>query len=201
MASVTGIVLAALRALADAATPGPWSVYQTMHAEPKVVDSTGNWPSGEVAPVSLSPENYGRANAAFIAAARGAVPALLDEVERLGIAIEREHSWAVDYRERLDALEARYEEAVSAHWATQTYLDEAREAVARVRAIHHEYPIYDECPHDDQEACGAWESSDGGIFLCGPVLYVQCAECRCQDCDGKIADWPCATLLALDGTP
>ena len=63
-----------------------------------------------------------------------------------------------------------------------------------VLAIHHKYPIYDECSHDDQEACGAWESSDCGIFLCGPVLYVQCAECRCQDCDGKIADFPCATV-------
>lgn len=63
-----------------------------------------------------------------------------------------------------------------------------------VLALHHEYPIYDECSHDDQEACGAWESSDGGIFLCGPVLYVQCAECRCEDCDGKIADYPCPTV-------
>lgn len=70
------------------------------------------------------------------------------------------------------------------------YLD-LRDAVL---ALHHEYPIYDECSHDDQEACGAWESSDGGIFLCGPVLYVQCAECRCEDCDGKIADYPCPTV-------
>lgn len=83
--------------------------------------------------------------------------------------------------------------------------DALREAIDKVRALHHEYPIYDECSHDDQEACGAWESSDGGIFLCGPVLYVQCAECRCWDCDGKTADYPCATVEVVArverGTP
>ena len=71
------------RALADAATPGPWSA-ETGHGEtgPNYIDS----PSGVVAYVYDSYRGTlpnAEADAAFIAAAREAVPALLAEVDRL----------------------------------------------------------------------------------------------------------------------
>ena len=80
---MTDIDLDAIEARANAATDGPWSVYQTMHAEPKVVNSTGHWPAGEVANASNSPADYGNADAEFIAHARTDVPALVAEVRRL----------------------------------------------------------------------------------------------------------------------
>lgn len=84
--------------------------------------------------------------------ARRAQVETAEEVERLRIALEREHAWAIDYREQRDALEAKYEEAVSAHWATQTYLDEARAAIARVRALadHFQFAV------DNNEITAVW---------------------------------------------
>lgn len=87
------------RALADAATPGPWelknygkSVYL---AGPAIEDIIGRI------------QFHAGADAAFIAAARAAVPALLAEVERLTAEVRRyeeaehqremEHEAANDY--------------------------------------------------------------------------------------------------------
>jgi hypothetical protein len=103
--------LAAIRARADAATPGPWTVGRTTEldwgANPpgrigdRIVDSDGVWPrtrtveGTHVAAVGemkrmvadMSSRGYRNsrfaADAEFIAAARTDVPALLDEVERL----------------------------------------------------------------------------------------------------------------------
>jgi len=65
--------LKAARALCDAATPGPWAVSNDPFSN-MVVDTDGTW----VADVGIAPRD-----AAFIAAARALVPALIDEVERL----------------------------------------------------------------------------------------------------------------------
>lgn len=77
----------ALRALCEAATPGPWSVDH--------YEETDDWclradnatiPGNSIADAggfSYKPD------AAFIAAARTAIPELLDEVERLRAALER----------------------------------------------------------------------------------------------------------------
>lgn len=78
MADVTPLDLDAIRALAEAATPGPWRV-----------GDGGDYFEWEVviAPhlptLELSESADGAEDAAFIAAARTAVPALLAEVDRL----------------------------------------------------------------------------------------------------------------------
>ena len=67
--------LAAIEARAEAATDGPWTVYQTIHAEPMVILGSRGYPAGLIATPSNSPADYGLGNATFIAAARDDVPA------------------------------------------------------------------------------------------------------------------------------
>ena len=69
---------ARLRALCEAATPGPWEAWQTVEAEP-VVSVAGRQMFGVVARPNYGREDYGKADAEFIAAAREALPALLAE--------------------------------------------------------------------------------------------------------------------------
>jgi sirohydrochlorin ferrochelatase len=74
--------LARLEALAAAATPGPWNTYECRH------HSGGNGPSKVDYQVSCAKECVAwdmpsSSNAAFIAAAREAVPVLVAEVRRL----------------------------------------------------------------------------------------------------------------------
>ena len=79
--------LAALKALADAATPGPW----------EEVAESGEWwitsASDETASLYVIPDTglMNQADVDFIAASRTAVPALLAEVERLQVAWSAEH--------------------------------------------------------------------------------------------------------------
>lgn len=112
---MTTLDLAALRALCDAATPGPWEAgfYNKVISVPlsnehmrieREIDAMGEVPP-ESHPVwdSLpntfvcfaptiggdTPTAQGLIDARFIAAAREALPALLDEVERLRAENER----------------------------------------------------------------------------------------------------------------
>ena len=79
--------LAALKALAEAATPGPW----------EEVAESGEWwitsASDETASLYVIPDTglMNQADVDFIAASRTAVPALLAEVERLQVAWSAEH--------------------------------------------------------------------------------------------------------------
>ena len=79
--------LDALKALADAATPGPW----------EEVAESGEWwitsASDETASLYVIPDTglMNQADVDFIAASRTAVPALLAEVERLQVAWSAEH--------------------------------------------------------------------------------------------------------------
>ncbi len=68
--------LDAAQARSEAATDGPWAVYQTMHAEPRVVRA-GRGVMGTVAVPAHTPDDYGNADAEFIAAARTDVPAMV----------------------------------------------------------------------------------------------------------------------------
>ena len=77
--------------------------------------------------------------------------------------------------------------------------DEARAAIAAVRALHRPVPVQDECDHDDVSLCGGWETADGW-FLCGPVLGHVCAECVDESGDHNVSH-PCATVAALDVRP
>ena len=79
--------LDALKALADAATPGPW----------EEVAESGEWwitsASDETASLYVIPDTglTNQADVDFIAASRTAVPALIAEVERLQVAWSAEH--------------------------------------------------------------------------------------------------------------
>jgi hypothetical protein len=79
--------LDALKALADAATPGPW----------EEVAESGEWwmttATDEDGSLYVIPDtaNMNQADVDFIAASRTAVPALLAEVERLQVAWSAEH--------------------------------------------------------------------------------------------------------------
>ncbi len=79
--------LDAAQARSDAATDGPWAVYQTMHADPRVVRA-GRGVMGTVAVPAHSPDDYGKADAEFIAAARTDAPAM---VAALRAVLERHH--------------------------------------------------------------------------------------------------------------
>ena len=81
--------LDALKALADAATPGPWWIegYASMFGV--FANNTDEQP--ETICDLPDDSRYSQNNAAFIAATRAAMPALLAEVERLGDAWSVEH--------------------------------------------------------------------------------------------------------------
>ena len=79
--------LTELRALADAATSGPWKVSDT----PLAPDFENAWVVLEDGRDGLHAGYDGQfsvADAAFIAASRTAIPELLDEVERLRAELE-----------------------------------------------------------------------------------------------------------------
>jgi len=84
---VTNEQMQQYRALADAATPGPW----------EEVAESGEWwitsASDETASLYVIPDTglMNQADVDFIAASRTAVPALLAEVERLQVAWSAEH--------------------------------------------------------------------------------------------------------------
>jgi hypothetical protein len=104
-----------IRARADAATAGPWQPYFTTHGDPYVVDHTG-WLTRQIAQLSTAPEDYGRANAIFIAHARSDVPALLTIAEAAAELVEARHV---------------YYDGPPPHLAS---LDEAKAAVERIHA-------------------------------------------------------------------
>ena len=79
---MTQAELDALKALADAATPGPWATGD----EDGMIYVGNEFDSDTVAYCGQSLDD-----AAFIAAARAAVPALIAEVERLQVAWSAEH--------------------------------------------------------------------------------------------------------------
>jgi hypothetical protein len=136
---------AALRALCDAAAKGPWVVWKG-HADVYAGEPRVNTPgrlagcTGQIA--SCDHQDFGdddreadrqdRANAAFIAAAREALPALLDRVaaaekraEEAEDQVVRQddlHRAYVRYRHRAEVAEAKLAVAVEALEAAQERL-------------------------------------------------------------------------------
>lgn len=70
-----------------------------------------------------------------------------------------------------------------------------RAQIAAVESLHRPITTHDECPHDDPDACDAWETTDG-MIVCGPSLGSVCDECRNEDGD-RYVEWPCATIRAI----
>lgn len=75
--------LAEWRRLAEAATPGPWERRRNRH--PNTNGTSWGWVEGTGFTWDCSHVAGAERDAAFISAARTAVPALLDEVERLRV--------------------------------------------------------------------------------------------------------------------
>jgi len=96
-----------LRALADAASPGPWSSRGYAFNNGK---GTVGFCNGFQDECSGQAERIGPHNAEFIAAARAALPAALEEIERLRAVADAAESWALrdcssTRAELLDALD------------------------------------------------------------------------------------------------
>lgn len=79
--------LAEIQARADAATEGPWHPEFGMHGDPFVITDPSRPAFTRVAGISTAPDDYGRATAEFIAAARQDVPALV----AMGLAVLELH--------------------------------------------------------------------------------------------------------------
>lgn len=97
--------LEAIRARAAAATGGPWVPYFNSHGDPYVT-LPGLYLTRRIADVSVSPDDYGKANAEFIAHAREDVPDLLAEVARLTEELDAAHANNRIYYESCRAAEA-----------------------------------------------------------------------------------------------
>jgi hypothetical protein len=94
-APITDAQLAAWQALADAATPGPWECGPTKHDAHETTDVFTHEahvypPLGECGPVACVSEGE-PGTAAFIAAAREAVPALVTRVRALEALLAAAH--------------------------------------------------------------------------------------------------------------
>lgn len=88
---VSDIDYAAIRARLAAATAGPWTRTETMHAESSV--AVAEYPiTKPIAKVHTDPDDYGRANAELIAHAPTDLARLLDRVEELEATVERVRS-------------------------------------------------------------------------------------------------------------
>jgi len=88
LAAVTGLDLAAIKARADAATPGPWDIWRDLDAQGfyTVGEASGVIPEGEVwvdGEHNPTAHVYVIADAEFIAHARTDVPALLARIAEL----------------------------------------------------------------------------------------------------------------------
>lgn len=70
----------ALRAVSEAATPGSWTAYFGAHGDPRVVADMSRPLTTGIANVSSAPDDYGKADAEFIAAACNYVRAALAAV-------------------------------------------------------------------------------------------------------------------------
>ena len=90
MISLDPARVAALRALAEAATPGPWELraLSTCYHVLDTPSGDGTFQTG-----CISFDGSGKANAAFIAAARQAVPELLDALRDAEAENARLRAW------------------------------------------------------------------------------------------------------------
>ncbi|HWB38102.1 MAG TPA: hypothetical protein VHA75_18950 [Rugosimonospora sp.] len=170
------IDLDAIRARADAATPGPW--------EMEVGDWAGDWAYAS-GPTYYSEETSSAlrtADAVFVAHARADVPALLAEVDRLRDLVEQvtrekfreKTELRASHAEVLERLHADYNERIN---TLSVKLARHRRAVAAVRSIHH--------PSRPEFTDNYNYEGD----------YDTCPACTT---DPHLVRWPCDTIKAIE---
>ncbi|MCT1430588.1 ead/Ea22-like family protein [Brachybacterium muris] len=174
-----------LRALASGATPGPWSYPGEILGLPCSTVFAGDPKRTHAAYVAA----MGPHDGAFIAAARTAVPALLDMLDQaeqrirdLTQEVQDERGACLDQIEQVQARDAR---------------------IKAVRELH--------SPSDEQVImgdCAAEECDHQEIEDCPTEPFTVCAECYRAAIElnpyygeqgvDDVA-WPCPTIHALDG--
>lgn len=123
------------RALCENATPGGW--WWDYEHEPTRIIIECKGPRVDVLSKldEEQDDTYAIANAAFIAAARTAVPALLDEVERLKSAVRIRNDEAMIFRGERDALRSKLAKARAAlEMASDSLASDQSVALEVVRA-------------------------------------------------------------------
>ena len=169
----------ALRKLADAATPGPWTVD---HGSDWDLDGSQVPQSSVRRPdrVAITWDDHGGevfvpADAAFIAASREAVPALLDENAALRKQVE-------DGRTHRRYLIGKLK---GANHRADNHKARAEQAEARIKAVRG--------MHQSGRLGEVW-----GRSVSYPDDHPVCEHCTDPDADGFVR-WPCPTICALGG--
>ncbi|WP_432027418.1 hypothetical protein [Streptomyces sp. 1222.5] len=132
--------LDAIATRANAATPGPWctdswEIYQGTEYEPGL----SLW-IGETCRGTTSPEQD-RADAAFVAAARTDVPALLAEVRALRNERDELRGKFADAAASLAEQVLRYGQRQREHNADREELEQLRTALTAIRHLHKDSPM------------------------------------------------------------
>ncbi|WP_087483995.1 hypothetical protein [Brachybacterium massiliense] len=135
----------------------------------------------------------------FIAAAREAVPALLDRIARLEAQTSIRGRAVVMYRERARQAEARIrdltqdvqdERGAALDQMEQVQIRDAR--IKAVRDVHRKWTVGDPC--DKRRGCGGADCAPH-VNGHGDKVWRHWRD----DCTGCAAAWPCPTIRALDG--
>lgn len=183
---MTDIDLDAIEARANAATDGPWVVkhepaWEADNVQHPDVITVGAqmWEADDepmtVCLVSTDHEDDPvdvLLDAEFIAHARTDVPALVAEVRRLWEALDDGYAAIALAGAEIERASVEVDRAHRALLASNAERDDARAAIARVRALHSADDEYEE---------------------------PTCHHCRCKTCGARHIPHPCPTIRALDG--
>ena len=196
----------ALRRLAGAAAPGPWHYIPGDHDLASAgIDITAEGDS--LTWDDHSGEVFTHPDAEFIAAAREAVPALLDRIARLEAQSDIRGRAVVIYRERARKAEAERDQAYE--WAD----DQSHPLVMRQGEI---LTGVANALNGPTPARTSWSHHDLAEKAAAMVARAEQAEARIKAvraihrdlyesmpgapyCDSCDRDWPCPTIRALDG--
>lgn len=94
-----------LKKLADAATPGPWCWGMRYVAQPAKENGYRFIAQHPMAETAVEGEQW-EADAAFIAASREMIPALIEEVERLQHAVSSQADYSIDLQRIIEDMAA-----------------------------------------------------------------------------------------------
>lgn len=203
-----------LRALADAATPGPWSYPSEILGLPCSTVFAGDPKRTHAAYVAAMGPHDGK----FIATARTAVPALLDALDAAEAERDRLHSWAglmelLDEHYPADLIPTapddpardagpRIVSLIRRVDAAEAARDTAERQVKAVRELHKRGEVMawqEDCTNPEGHDC--MDDPHGGGMLCtDEIVGHYCHGCAPEDAaDVDEYPWPCPTIRALDG--